>query len=91
MRKIIEKIEDAYVVLEDISDCSIYAFKGGERIYKAHKIYRDKWAFLAIDNSLFWANGEHDTLRELIKSNLNNPVYEFDNVKEFCKWALKNS
>lgn len=84
---VIDKTPISERELSDIDQTKIYAIKSNSDIYKAHRVTDRKWAFVYMHNSFSYANGEWNSLEELISSYVPK-VYEFDSVVEFCKWVV---
>jgi hypothetical protein len=90
MKKVIKGEEAQVVTLANIDERKIYACVSYDTIYKAHRVDDDRWAFISMEESICWANGDYSSLREVIKSKIgSNSIYEFDTTKEFLKWALE--
>lgn len=88
MKRVVKDKNVYTVSLENVNACKIYAFKGCNKIYKAHRIGDDKFAFVSLANSDYFANGVHNSLEKLIGHTLwgDDEVFEFDDLEEFVEW-----
>lgn len=88
MKEVITNICTEKVLLNEVDIYKIYAFKGYQNIYKAHRVEDDKYAFIDMETSSFYANDIHDSLQKLIKDTIKdgNEVFEFCNLEEFIEW-----
>jgi len=94
MKKVIRtNTEIPVTTLDNVSEDKIYAFadKDGD-IYKLHRLWEDEQcAWGDMENVSFFWNGKQDTMRKAIESVLSKNVYEFDNLKEFAEWLVKET
>ena len=88
MKEVITNICTEKVLLNEVDIYKIYAFKGYSNIYKAHRVEKDRYAFIDMESSNFYANDVHDSLQKLIKNTIDNgnEVFEFANFEEFIEW-----
>ena len=88
MKEVITNICTEKVLLNEVDIYKIYAFKGCTNIYKAHRVENDKYAFIDMETSTFYANDVHNSLQKLIKNTIDNgnEVFEFANLEEFIEW-----
>lgn len=91
MKKVVLKNLAPVVSVQNTSEHKIYAFKGaGDYIYKLHHS-GSKWGFIDMGSSICFANGSFASMENALTYTMSDRVniYEFDNQKEFFKWALK--
>lgn len=88
MKRVILDNCTAKVCLNEVASHKLYAFKGYQNIYKAHRVADDKYAFIDMESSNFYANDIHDSLQKLIKETIEDgdEVFEFSDLEEFIKW-----
>lgn len=88
MKKVIPDNCTGKVLLNEVNTHKIYAFKGYQNIYKAHRVEDDKYAFIDMETSNFYANDVHNSLQKLIKYTIEDgdEVFEFSDLEEFIAW-----
>ena len=91
MKQVVSKIEVSTRLLDDVVPNKIYAFKKSMdgMTYKLQNV-NDAWCFCRLANSKdYWNYGT--TFEKAIEQALVQfTVYEFDNLKEFAEWLIKN-
>ena len=89
MKRVISTVNEDVVSINDLNVEKIYAFRGfADYIYKLHRVNDCMFRFISIDDSFRCADGVHSSREEAIQAQT-DVVFEFDNLKEFCEWCLK--
>lgn len=87
MKKVVEEIEKATVLVNNVNIRKIYATQG-IAIYKLHRI-GDNWGFCSMSNSINNGYGHQSSTIEAVSRAMKlHTVYEFDTEREFLEWAL---
>ena len=87
MKKVIMGDEKQTVTLDEVNSNKIYAIVRRSVIYKAHSTDR-RWHFLSIEDSISrWSCEE--TLSDLIASEVEKGVYEFESYTDYWEWVLR--
>ena len=92
MKLVVEKDNKKTVSIDDIDKYKTYAYAGVRDVYKLHRVSTrpERYAFVSLSDSLYYANGIFDTMKDAIGHCMasNDEVYEFNNPADFCQWAL---
>lgn len=97
MKRVISGTKSNEVSVDKFDKLKIYAINRGGHIYKLTKTnsrdYREiYWIFKSVQNSVCGSNGYFNTAQEAIDAEIRAgcDVWEFESVKEFAQWLLKN-
>lgn len=98
MKRVVSGINCNITTLDHLNMDKSYGVKGTCGLYQAHYVVGsgvsgNSYCFLPLFKTDGWLSGTHRTLRGLLEDTINSgfEVFEFDNVKEFAEWILKNS